>query len=234
MVDIKRWNSSAASNTLSPPDGAPEGWAPADVNNVIREIMGAVRRQYEDPDFTDYDHTPTFVTAISFTVSGDHTARYAVDRRIRAAVGGSLLYGDIISATATGGVTTTVIVELDTGSLTSSLTGVAVGILTPAGHPSIFHNRSLSGDLDVSGQIRAGRLSVSGAARITGTTNLGFVSISGNAVVSGQLIAGTVTVSGTVVASQIRLGADPTVSLGASTKQYTDAVVEAGTVMLFF
>ncbi len=32
--------------------------------------MAAVRRWYEDPDFQDYDHTPTFVTAISFTIAG--------------------------------------------------------------------------------------------------------------------------------------------------------------------
>ena len=69
MVDIRQWRSAAASNTLSPPDGAPEAWAPADVNNWGREVMGAVRRWYEDPDFTDYDHTPTFVTAISFTIA---------------------------------------------------------------------------------------------------------------------------------------------------------------------
>ncbi len=224
MVDIKQWNSAAASNTLSPPDGAPEGWAPADVNNVIREIMGAVRRQYEDPDFTDYDHTPTFVTAISFLIAGDHTARYSTDRRIRADDGGTLLYGDIISRTSTGGVNTTVIVELDSGALTSSLTGVAVGILTPAGHPAFKHEGSISGALAVGGLIQAGSLLVSGEAifeaairggtlSISGTVvakgvfRAGSISVSGDAVIDGELKVGTFTVSGeAVIAGNLSLG----------------------------
>ncbi len=244
MADIKRWTSNAAGNILSPPDGAPEGWAPADVNNVIRENMGAVRRWYEDPDFTDYDHTPTFVTAISFTIAGDHTARYAVDRRIRCDVGGTLLFGDITSRTATGGVTTTVLVDLDSGSLTSSLTGVAVGILTPAGHPGfdgslsgtlradqiLGGSMSLSGDAVVTGALRggtgsisglltAGSLSVSGVTAITGAASFGStMSVSGRATFKDQL-----SVSGTLFAPQIALGGDPTVSLGAVTKQYADA-----------
>lgn len=48
MSDISQWNTSAASNNDAPPDGAPEGQAPSTVNDVMREIMAAVARQYQD------------------------------------------------------------------------------------------------------------------------------------------------------------------------------------------
>ena len=42
MSAVTSWSRTAASNNSAPPDGAPEGWAPSAVNNVIREIMTAV------------------------------------------------------------------------------------------------------------------------------------------------------------------------------------------------
>ncbi|HYC63901.1 MAG TPA: hypothetical protein VEC14_04145, partial [Reyranellaceae bacterium] len=48
MADISQsnWDQTDASNTTAAPDGAPEGMAPSGVNNVIRAMMGAIKRRY--------------------------------------------------------------------------------------------------------------------------------------------------------------------------------------------
>jgi len=48
MADIpaSSWSQTDGSNTTSPPDGAPEGMAPSGVNDVIRMVMGAVKRWF--------------------------------------------------------------------------------------------------------------------------------------------------------------------------------------------
>ena len=44
MVDVHIWDTVAANNTLTPPDGAPENILPSTLNNIQREYMAAVRR----------------------------------------------------------------------------------------------------------------------------------------------------------------------------------------------
>ena len=48
LSNISSWSTSAASNNSASPNGAPEGMAPSTVNDVIREVMAAVSRWYED------------------------------------------------------------------------------------------------------------------------------------------------------------------------------------------
>lgn len=43
-IDASNWNEDDDLNTTAAPDGAPEGMAPSGVNNVLRAIMGAVKR----------------------------------------------------------------------------------------------------------------------------------------------------------------------------------------------
>ena len=47
MAEINDWNRDAARNNASPPDGAPEGMSPGDVNNVMREMMAVVARWHQ-------------------------------------------------------------------------------------------------------------------------------------------------------------------------------------------
>ena len=47
----KPWRTTASDNNYAPPDGAPEGWQGEDVNNVVREIMTAVRDWYGEPEW---------------------------------------------------------------------------------------------------------------------------------------------------------------------------------------
>jgi hypothetical protein len=48
MADIQTstWSETAANNNASPPNGAPEGWTGAQVNDVVREIMAALKREW--------------------------------------------------------------------------------------------------------------------------------------------------------------------------------------------
>lgn len=45
-ICASNWNEDDASNTAAAPDGAPEGMAPSGVNNVLRAMMGGVKRWY--------------------------------------------------------------------------------------------------------------------------------------------------------------------------------------------
>jgi len=175
MSNIKFWSTAAASNNASPPDGAPEGWAPADVNNTIREGMGAVRRWYEDAQWTDFDHSVSQVSATSFKVVGDVTSLYTAGRRLRPDDAGSFLYGDVATATYAAP-DTLVTVNLDSGALTSSMTGVALGIITPTNGavPALLTAADLflTGDLSVSGIAVAGGITLGGDPIPSGTEML--------------------------------------------------------------
>jgi hypothetical protein len=47
-VDINQsnWNEADNSNSASPPDGAPEGMFPSGINDVLRAMMGAIKRWF--------------------------------------------------------------------------------------------------------------------------------------------------------------------------------------------
>ena len=47
MAEINNWKRAAGSNTDNPPDGAPEGMPPGDVNNVMRENMAVLARWFQ-------------------------------------------------------------------------------------------------------------------------------------------------------------------------------------------
>jgi hypothetical protein len=47
MSDIESLSSAAASNSAPAPNGAPEGMAPSGVNDTMREMMGAMHRDWE-------------------------------------------------------------------------------------------------------------------------------------------------------------------------------------------
>ena len=73
--------------------------------------------------------TPTYVSATQFTLPGDQTSAFAVNRRIKATVTAGTVYGYISVAAYTS--LTTVTVILDSGSLDSGLSAVQLGLITP-------------------------------------------------------------------------------------------------------
>lgn len=77
MADIpaSTWSQTDASNTTAAPDGAPEGMAPSGVNDVMRMMMGAVKRWYAwsvpaTTGGTTTAYTLTYTVAPSALVDG--------------------------------------------------------------------------------------------------------------------------------------------------------------------
>lgn len=134
MAEIKTWSQTALSNSSVSPDGAPENMLPSGLNDTIRECMAAIRKWYDDAQWIDDGGAPTFVSATQFTLSGDKTAIFHVDRRIKC-YGTTMgtLYG-YITASTFASPNTTVTVSLDSGSLTSNLSRVYYGGLSKTNH----------------------------------------------------------------------------------------------------
>ena len=71
----------------------------------------------------------SYSNATTFTVAGDVTATYQVNRRVRATIGSGNLYGTVETSTFSLGVTT-VVVQWDSGSMDASLAAVDYALLT--------------------------------------------------------------------------------------------------------
>jgi|GEM_PF-1938679 len=82
-----------------------------------------------------YAGAASYINSTTFSVTGDATATFTVNRRIKAPVSGYTVYGTIASATYATGVTT-VVITLDSSGLNSGLTSVYYGFLDPT-YPSI-------------------------------------------------------------------------------------------------
>lgn len=127
MTDIKNWYATAAGNDISgPPDYPQEGWSPNEVNDWGREVMAAVRRWYNDPEWLDLNASSTItrVSDTQFTVSGvDATGWFTMGRRVKL-VGASTAYGFVTSSSFS--TNTTVNVTMDGGVVPSSLTSAQV------------------------------------------------------------------------------------------------------------
>lgn len=137
MSNIKNWSTTALNNNAAAPDGFPEGMAPSDVNNACREVMAAVRVQYDDSEWRDWGHTVTYGSATTFSTSvgdGDTTAIYHTTRRVKAVgtITGTI-YGAISGSVFT--TNTTVTVVWDSGSLSNEALEIFVG--ADATSPSI-------------------------------------------------------------------------------------------------
>lgn len=127
VTQIKGWSTTPGNNNSPPPNGAPEGWPPSSVNDVVRQNMAAVRAWYEDASWIDLGNTLTFVDGDTIRISGDVTAIYHANRRIRA--NGTTpfqIYGTITSSVYSAP-NTDVNVTWDSGSVDNTLSAVAVG-----------------------------------------------------------------------------------------------------------
>jgi hypothetical protein len=74
--------------------------------------------------------TPTYVSGTQFTVPGNQTTTFSVNRRVSASVSAGTVYGTI-TASSFSSPNTTVTVAWDAGSLDSGLTSVSYSILNP-------------------------------------------------------------------------------------------------------
>ena len=129
-MGVQSYSTTASDNNDSPPNGAPENMAPSAVNDTIRQIMADIRSWYESAEWIDLGDAPTRVSDTEFSVSGDQTAVYTENRRVKV-VGGSTNYGSI-TASSYSSPNTTVTVTWDSGATPTGLTSVSVGILNPS------------------------------------------------------------------------------------------------------
>lgn len=89
--------------------------------------MAEIRKWWEVPEWIDFGHTPVFVDGDTLRVSGDKTATYTVNRRIR--VTGTTpftIYGTI-TAVAYNAPNTDIEITFDSGSIDSTVNTMAVG-----------------------------------------------------------------------------------------------------------
>ena len=135
MSNIKNWSKTPGNNTSSPPNGAPEDWAPSSVNNTLRQQMADHRTQWEDAAWFDWGHVPVQQTANSFLVSISWTdcgaGIYTAGRRLKMYDAGVTIYGEVLASSATGGSNFT-LVTVSSSNITASLTSLAVSIFNPA------------------------------------------------------------------------------------------------------
>ena len=133
MTDIKSWSTTASQNIDAVPNGFPEGMAPSGVNDAAREVMAAVRRQWNDAQWFDYGDggkagTYAFVSANQFRVisspPADLTQEYHAGRRVKViAPTPGTIYGTV-TASSFSSPDTTVTVAFDAGNLANEALSV--------------------------------------------------------------------------------------------------------------
>lgn len=191
-MKVGRWSTAAGSNNAATPDGWPEGQLPSTVNDCAREMMAAIRVALLDPQFIDQDLSPTFITALSFSVPGNQTSAIHIGRRLKIfdATAGvqQIIYATVQSVSFTS--VTTVHIETDSGSLTSSLSSFGMSIIS-----NINNALPRDSDLTISSLAVAGNMSISGAAALNGAVQMGnTLSCSGQASFnSGISVSATAT-----------------------------------------
>jgi len=79
--------------------------------------------------------TPTYINATTFTMPGDQTTEFQVNRRVKLSVTAGTVYGYIASSAYAA--LTTVTVQLDSGVLDAGLSSVSLGLITPT-NTSLF------------------------------------------------------------------------------------------------
>jgi hypothetical protein len=126
-MKIGLWSTTASSNNASPPDGAPEGWLPSTVNDVVRENMAQIRTYCQNAQWFDHGMSPTFINATTFTVPGDQSAYLEAGRALKL-YDATTRYDKIATASASA-VSTTVIISGNT-SVTAALSSFALGIIS--------------------------------------------------------------------------------------------------------
>lgn len=158
-MEIQDFGNTAGANTSLFPGGA----LASSIDDRQRELMAAIRRAWNDLEWVRFGDgsgaaTITVLNGTSFRVAGANvTSVYSPNRRVRA-IGDSTgtIFGHIASRTFSGG-NTDVTVVWDSGSLVSETVDISLGVLS--GINGAFP-RTINGNLDVTGAIKAGNLSI--------------------------------------------------------------------------
>jgi hypothetical protein len=193
-MKLGRWSPAAGSNNEAVPDGWPEGQLPSTVNDCAREMMAAIRTAALDFQFIDQGLSPTYLTASSFSVPGNQTSAIHIGRRLKIfdATAGvqQIIYATVNSVSFTA--VTTIHIEADSGSLTSSLSSFGLSIIS-----NVNNSLPRDSDMTISSLAVTGGMSVSGASALNGQ-----VAMAAGCSVSGALVCNsTLSVSATATAA---------------------------------
>lgn len=126
MSKVGSWSTTANSNNFATPDGWPEGQLPSTVNNCAREMMAQIKTVTNSLEYMDIGTSVQYLSATTFSLAAADTVNFTIGRRIKAFCGGPTVYGTIYSVSATQ-----IGVRLDSGALDTSLSSVALGVVTP-------------------------------------------------------------------------------------------------------
>lgn len=206
-MKVGRWSTAAGSNNAATPDGWPEGQLPSTVNDCAREMMAAIRIAFLDLAFVDQDLSPSYITASSFSVPGNQTSAIHIGRRLKIfdATAGvqQIIYATVQSVSFTS--VTTVHIESDSGSLTSSLSSFGISII-----PNVNNPMPRDSDMTISSLAVAGNMSISGAAAMNGAVQMAStLSVSGAATMNGTLtVSGDIAAVGRLLVGQTAVAAN--------------------------
>lgn len=108
---------------------------------ILRDSLGSTIKTYEDVsgasasisvvtggDWVDPALVATFITGNTFSLIGDQTDEFSVNRRIRATIGSGFRYGYITNSVFSS--VTTVTVAWDSGTIDASLSKVEYGLIS--------------------------------------------------------------------------------------------------------
>lgn len=123
---LKDWARSASGNATVAGINWAEGQAPSTVNNSAREVMAQIREEYQPDEWgwVEFSGSASVATQTSVKVTGDQTAQFVANRRLRLTGGTTTRYATITSASFT--TETTVTMAVDSGSLSASHSIVAL------------------------------------------------------------------------------------------------------------
>lgn len=171
--------------------------------------------------------TPTYVSATQFTLPGDQTSAFQVNRRIKATVTAGTVYG-YISASVFGALTTVTVV-LDSGVLDSGLSAVSLGLITPTNTSlPILKDTDfkISGSADVTKILRVEVDGITTATTRVWTAQDKNITVAGLDDINGgsQLGSKIQPITASVAASAL------TITLNPTTLDFRSATIGSGTV----
>lgn len=176
---IKNWSTTPGSNTSAPPFGAPEGMAPSTVNDIMRQQMSDHRYQWEDAAWFTWGDTVSRASASTFKIAADVTTRYIAQRRIKV-FDAATYYATIVSSSYSAP-DTTITLSMDSGSLTASLSAVALSIIEPINSP-IPETSTANDAYPCLGRLTLTSGTAVTTADVTGATNIYFTPFGGNSI----------------------------------------------------
>lgn len=213
------------------------------VNNVLRtydNIEGVNDSATGIDQWVNSSVAPVFINTTTFTLAGDQTNNFHVNRRVKLLVTAGTLYGFISASVFT--TLTTVTVVLDSGVLDSGLSSVQLGLITPVNSSLratdlMIANAAVTNTKLADNAVTPIKLSVgapiwsaSGQLTVILPSSLGYGVGAGGAVTQGAGKGSTVTLNrpaGVITMNNAALGAGAVVSFAVinSVMSTTDVVV---------